>query len=153
VRRLLPIVLIAFLAGCAGGDDGGEDRDGPDPGGSADARLVRGWIAALNASDYPAAASFFAPDALVQQTRTFRLRDRRAAEAFNRSLPCRSTVTSVRNEGETSVASFRLRPRMGAPASACDAVVRVRFRSRGGKFTEWRQLPGEAPGVEEAVPA
>jgi hypothetical protein len=47
----------------------------------------------------------------------------------------------VRDEGDSAVAAFSLSPRPGVPQEACDDVVRVRFRSRGGKFVEWRQLP------------
>ena len=118
---------------------------------SADERLVRAWSAALGRDDFRAAASLFARGALIQQSRTFRLRTRRAALAFNLSLPCRGEVTRVRDEGETAVAAFRLTPRRGIPPEACNDVVRVRFRSRGGKFVEWRQLaPAAAPPGQAA---
>jgi hypothetical protein len=50
----------------------------------------------------------------------------------------------VRDEGESAVAAFSLSPRPGVSQEACDDVVRVRFRSRDGKFVEWRQLPQPA---------
>ncbi|MGI8749927.1 MAG: hypothetical protein ACR2J6_05150 [Thermoleophilaceae bacterium] len=75
-----------------------------------------------------------------------RLPDRRAAVAFNESLPCRAEVTDVKTEGETVVAAFRLRPGKG-PKSSCDGAARVGFRFSKGKFIEWRQLaePDAAP--------
>jgi hypothetical protein len=135
----LAALTAATLAGCAGSD--APDHPAPAPGRSADERLVRAWSAALARDDFRAAAALFARGALIEQTRTFRLRTRRAALAFNLSLPCRGSVTRVEDEGKTSVAAFSLSPRPGVPAAACDAVVRVRFRSRAGRFVEWRQLP------------
>ena len=136
--------LIAGLltVGCGGGDE-------PDP--RSDARLVKGWVAALARDDFERAASYFAPGAVIKQSERFRLEDKADAEAFNRSLPCRSRVTRVEDEGEASVATFRLRPRPGAPPRACNSVVQVRFRAKDGKFVVWVQLPrGDSP---DAVPA
>ena len=42
-----------------------------------------------------------------------RLRDRAAAIAFNRSLPCRADLTDVDDEGATTLAAFRLREGRG----------------------------------------
>ena len=86
-----------------------------------------------------AAASFFAPGAIVEQAREFRLPDQKAAIAFNRSLPCRARVTDVEDDGATVLAAFNLRD---GPGGSCDGgTARVRFRFKAGKFTEWRQLP------------
>jgi hypothetical protein len=138
------IMLLALAAGCGG--SGGDDSQDPAPAPerSANERIVRAWSAALGRDDFRAAAALFARGALIQQSRTFRLRTRRAALAFNLSLPCRGKVTRVRDEGESAVAAFSLSPRPGVPQEACDDVVRVRFRSRDGKFVEWRQLPQPA---------
>ena len=124
---------------------GGDGDPAPGPERSANERLVRAWSAALGRDDFRAAAALFARGALIQQSRTFRLRTKRAALAFNLSLPCRGKVTSVRDEEGSAVAAFSLSPRRGVPAEACNAVVRVRFRSRDGKFVEWRQLPAPRP--------
>jgi hypothetical protein len=135
---------------CGGSDD--DDRGNPSPDRRSPAeRVVRGWSSALNRDDFAAAAGYFAPGALIEQTERFRLRSRRAAVAFNRSLPCRGRVTKVRDEGETAVATFTLDPRAGVPATECDGVVRVRFRARGGKFVEWRQL--STPAAPRGTPA
>ena len=144
---LAAAVALLMVAGCGGSDD---DRPSPDRRSAAE-RVVRGWSAALNRDDFGAAADYFARGALIQQTERFRLTSRRAALAFNRSLPCRGRVTKVRDEGETAVATFTLQPRPGAPPTACDTSVRVRFRARGGKFVEWRQLP--EPAAPKGTPA
>ena len=143
-RRHAALTALAatIVAGCGGTD--APDEPAPVPERSANERLVRAWSAALARDDFRAAASLFARGALIQQSRTFRLRTRRAALAFNLSLPCRGEVTSVKDEGETAVAEFRLTPRRGVAPEACNDVVRVRFRSRAGRFVEWRQLPQPA---------
>ncbi len=132
-------------AGCAGSDDDRREAPTPRPSPSAAENVVRGWSAALNRDDFERAAQYFARGALIQQTERFRLTSRRAALDFNRSLPCRGLVTRVHDEGvATAVATFTLLPRPGAPRTSCDSIVRVRFRARGGKFVEWRQLPQRA---------
>ena len=136
------------LAGCGGGDP--EPRLDRPPSRSAEERAIRGWSAAVNRGDYAEAGRFFAPGAIVEQVREFRLRNAREAEKFSRSLPCRANVTDVRRSGDSVVAAFRLRPGTGPPA-ACDEDVRVRFRFRGGRFSEFRQLPGSAPGGSRTV--
>ena len=139
------LLAALLMAGCGGGDS--EPRLGGPQGGSAEERAIRGWSAAVNRGDFNEAAGFFAPGALVEQAREFRLRDRRAAEEFNRSLPCRAEVTDVDREGESVVAAFRLRPGSG-PTDSCAGDARVRFRFRSGRFSEWRQLaqPSEEEG-------
>lgn len=143
--RRVALAAVLLLAGCAGGDP---EPELPAPSQRSDQeRAIRGWSAAINRGDYDEAAGFFAPGAVVEQVREFRLRDREAAEKFNRSLPCRADVTDVKREGGSLVAAFRLRPGTG-PAQACDGDARVRFRFRGASFTEWRQLaePSEEEG-------
>ena len=119
----------------------------PKPNEPDEARPIRAWNAALNAGDFDRAASYFATGAIVEQIDEIRLRDRRAAVAFNRSLPCRAEVTDVDDEGRTTLVAFRLLPGRGG-ACRGGGVARVRFRVRDGKFTEWRQLsaPGAPPG-------
>jgi len=156
--RAATLLLALALGGCSLGDgDDGSDRPGagsgprseervqPRKGESGEARAIRRWSAALNNGRFDLAASFFAENALVEQTEELRLRDRDAAVAFNRSLPCKADVTDVKDEGETVIAAFRLRDGPGGP---CDGAARVRFRFREGKFSEWRQLtePAQPPG-------
>jgi len=140
-----------ILGGCSVGDgDDGADRPGgeapsadkraqPRKGESGEAAAIRAWSGALNDGDFDRAASYFAPNAIVEQTQEIRLADREAAVAFNRSLPCKADVTDVEDEGDTVVAAFRLRGGAGGP---CEGSARVRFTFRDGKFSEWRQLAG-----------
>lgn len=163
MRRALALaaVLAVALSGCSlgGGDKGSEaskptaTATGPEAppgrrlhGEPPEAAAIRGWSRQLNEGHFEQAASFFAPNAIVSQGDVIRLRDRKAAVAFNESLPCRATVTDVQREGHAIVAAFELRPGKG-PRSACDSSARVRFRFSRGKFTEWRQL------MEPATPS
>ena len=87
------------------GDERRPGRAGAEAGTS---RPIRDWSKAVNAERYERAASFFAPGAIVDQGREFRLENRAGAVAFNRSLPCKADVTDVDGEGETC-----------SPRSAC----------------------------------
>ena len=138
------LLTAVALAGCGGG--GGDDEPAATaparPGGEgAEAKAIRAWITVLNAGNVEQAADFFAPGAIVEQGRLARLRSHADAVAFNRALPCRAKVTDIEDEGKTWLAAFKLRPGPGSPASCGGDGVRVRFRFRGGKFSEWRQLP------------
>lgn len=136
---LRPLLLVALIAVPAGCESGSEETE-PDPDLAA-RRLIGDWLGALNAGEYDRAASFFARDAVVDQGRAFRLRDRAAARFFNASLPCRADLVGVDDEpGPKALASFRLRTGPGGP---CAGTVKVRFTIRASHFTEWRQLPQE----------
>jgi hypothetical protein len=148
-RAALAVAAAAALFGCGGEDNG--VRSAPPSARASDASVIRGWIAALNRSDYERAASYFARGAIVEQVVTFRLRDRASAIAFNRSLPCRADVTDIDDEGRTTLAAFRLRQGPGGPGARCDGSARVRFTIRSGKFTEWRQLPEPPPPAGRPV--
>jgi hypothetical protein len=135
-RATLALVAATFvLASCGGTSGGGHVRSRPD------AAVIRAWSRALNGGDYRRAASYFAPGAIVEQVEEIRVPDRRAAIAFNRSLPCRADITDIEDEGLTTLASFHLREGPGGPGASCDGTARVRFRLHEGRFTEWRQLP------------
>ena len=138
MSRLAGAVLAAaLLAGCGGSSD-----ETPVPK-QTDSEVIRGWIAALDAGDYVAAASYFASNAVVQQSDVFRLRTQAEAEEFNRGLPCKADVSDTKDEGRTTVAVFHLRRGPGGP---CHGNVRVRFTIEGGKMKEWRQLPEHESG-------
>jgi hypothetical protein len=141
VKRALAAVVVvaaAAVAGCGG------SSDKPDPVvRQTDKEVIRGWIAALDAGDYVAAASYFARNAIVEQSAVFRLRSRADAETFNRDLPCKADLTDTKDEGKTTLAAFRLRAGPGGP---CHGRARVRFKIESGKFREWRQLPEEQSG-------
>lgn len=149
--------MAAAVSGCGPFGSKEERRlgeDAPRPsvpaGASADERVIRGWIDALNAGDFDRAADYFAAGAVVEQFAPLRLRSRADVLQFNRGLPCRAEVTDVEEEGRTTLAAFRLREgRLGRCSEGGEA--RVRFLIEKGKIREWRQLP--EPPVPEGQAA
>jgi SnoaL-like domain len=140
VRLPTLVVALAALAGC--------DTSSPEstaerpPSFSYEARVIRGWLLALDRGDYDGAAYYFAPGAIIDQGDPYRLRDASDARAFNASLPCRADLVDVEDEGRRVLATFRLRR---GPGGRCSGEVQVRYTIREGKFTEWRQLPRRDP--------
>jgi SnoaL-like protein len=144
-HALAALATALALAGCGSGDKGARTTPGPALR-TGQERAIKGWIDALNRMDYERAASFFAPGAVVHQAEEFRLPDHAAAVEFNRGLPCDADLTGLHRERSSVLAAFRLREGPGAPGGSCQGEARVRFRFRGGRFSEWRQLPmGASP--------
>ena len=151
MRRLaIPVAALALLAGCDEEPGSRQDEPSAPKSGlrSPEGRMIRDWLGALKRGDYGHAASFFAPGALIDQGRPFRLPDRAAARLFNAGLPCSAELVALTDEGDTVLASFRLSAGPGGP---CEGRVRVRYTIEHGRFTEWRQLaqppPAEGPVV------
>jgi hypothetical protein len=146
------VLAAAALAGCDSGADNSEDSAAERRMGggvlSYEGRVIRGWLLALERQNYEEAAYYFAPGALIDQGEPYRLRDDSAARAFNASLPCRAELVRLEDEGRRVLASFELRRGPGGP---CAGIVRVRFTIRDGKFTVWRQLPGEDERPGETI--
>jgi hypothetical protein len=141
-RSAAILLALAVLAGCDS-----ESSDKPDPLHSYDGRLIRDWLQALERQDYGHAAYYFAPGAIIDQGRPFRLRTPEQARNFNAGLPCRADLIRLKGSGAHVLATFRLRAGPGGP---CSGPVKVRYTIRKGKFTEWRQLPNIR---RERVPA
>jgi hypothetical protein len=136
VRPLCVTVVLLALAGCNSSSD---QPDKPDPLHTYNGRVIRGWLLSLERQDYTQAAYYFAPNALIDQGRPYRLRTKSEALAFNASLPCRADLIRMKGGGHAHhvLATFRLHKGPGGP---CSGLVRVRYTIRKGKFTEWRQL-------------
>jgi hypothetical protein len=153
--RLIVICAVALaVPGCDSGDDEGDRTAAERPPAaarqgtaSAEGRLIRDWLGALNNGDYGHAADFFAPDALIDQGVPYRLPDRAAARLWNSGLPCRADLVKVEREGKRVLASFRLR---AGPGGSCRGIVKVRFGFRGERFSEFLQLPNERPSPDSA---
>jgi hypothetical protein len=136
-----PALLAALLLAPLGCDS--EQPEAADPTGirSYEGRVIRGWLLSLERQDYSQAAYYFAPGALIDQGRPYRLRTESEAAAFNASLPCRADLVRLKNEGHRHVlATFSLKE---GPGGECTGTVKVRYTIVKGKFTEWRQLPNQ----------
>ena len=142
--RLLVVMALAaaLLAGC---DDDGQPEAKPNTGvRSPEGVMIRDWLMSVAHGDFGRAATFFAPGAIIDQGRPFRLRNRAAARLFNQTLPCHADLVALEDEGAKVLATFHLTPGPGGP---CHGRVQVRYTIVRGRFTEWRQLPSgqEAP--------
>ena len=90
MRRLaVTLAAAAAIAGCdlSAGEDKTATRHEPRDLRSREARLIRDWLQALEHEDYGHAATFFAPGAIVDQGRPFRLDSRAEARFFNSTTP------------------------------------------------------------------
>src|SRR5215217_7923243 len=92
------LLALAVLAGC---DSSSPDpvHAKPDSLHSYNGRVIRGWLLALERQDYEQAAYYFAPGAIIDQGRPFRLLTPAQARDFNASLPCRADLVHLRDEG------------------------------------------------------
>jgi hypothetical protein len=157
-RRLAPVAVAALAAAGCGDDKGSVDtrarpRATPTvipttpPAATAEPTvrqqrsIVEGWANALARSDVDRAATYFALPMVIEQGEAFRLRRRSQARIFNDGLPCGARVTGAKEEAGYLVASFRLKERPGHKCDAPGGRVRVAFRFRDGKISEWRQIP------------
>src|SRR5215211_6362080 len=148
MRRLAVVALaLAVAAGCS--EDPAarpQPRDGLR---SPEGVMIRDWLMAVAHGDFGRAATFFAPGAIIDQGRPFRLPNAAAARIFNAGLPCHADLIALEDEGTKVLATFRLAPGPGGP---CRGRVQVRYTIVNGKFTEWRPLgtepPAEGPIVE-----
>jgi hypothetical protein len=146
MRAAVAIVcLAATLAACDSGSHDKRSAPSPKVTAASHERTVRGWSHALNAERYKKAASFFIIGVIIDQGQEIQLITRGQILDFNQGLPCKADVTRVVEEKDDTLAYFRLKRGPGGP---CHGVVRVRFTIHGGKFSQFRQLPGqsEPPG-------
>jgi hypothetical protein len=139
--RAVGLVLVAVLALAACEDEQDTPKTGVH---SPEGVMIRDWLMAVKNGDYDHAADFFAPGAIIDQGRPFRLETHAAARLFNAGLPCHADLIALRNEKRTVLATFRLLPGPGGP---CEGRVKVRYTIEDGRFTEWRQFSGDEPVV------
>ena len=143
MRPLVVAVILLALAGC----NSSSVEKKPDPLHTYNGRVIRGWLLSLERQDYEQAAYYFAPNALIDQGRPYRLKTKSEAFSFNAGLPCRADLIRLNGGGHAHhvLATFKLRKGPGGP---CSGLVKVRYTIQKGKFTEWRQLPDGPSGSE-----
>jgi hypothetical protein len=169
-RALTTAALVALTAAGCGGDGDDEKRSAAarptptvipttPPATSTPAlslreqrAIVEGWANALARSDVDRATEFFSLPAVIEQGEAYRLRRRAQVRIFNDGLPCGARVTGAGREAGFVVVSFRLKERPGHKCDSPGGTVRVAFRFRDGKISEWRQVP-DAPDPAPAPTA
>jgi limonene-1,2-epoxide hydrolase len=110
--------------------------------------VARAWSADLNRADDDAAASLFAPSAIVVQDVELVLRTHADAVAWNGALPCGGRITRVfRERTDQVLVVFRLTERPGHRCDAPGAAAAAVFRVEHGKIVLWHQTepPSQGP--------
>ena len=108
MRPVVVAVVLLALSGCNSSSDDPVEK--PDPLHTYNGRVIRGWLLSLERQDYEQAAYYFAPNALIDQGRPYRLRTKSDAFAFNAGLPCRADLIRLKGGGHAHhvLATFRL---------------------------------------------
>jgi hypothetical protein len=144
---LTAVAVVLLAAGCDDSEQPAKRSAAMEGLRSPEGLMIRDWLMAVQHGDFGQAATFFAPGAIIDQGRPYRLRNRAAARLFNATLPCHADLVALRDEGAKVLATFRLTPGPGGP---CRGRVQVRYTIVDGRFEEWRQLDTE-PAPEGPV--
>ena len=140
---LIPLVLIALVAGCGGEDDAGmpatEIPGGGDPG---DVQVIDDWSSTLARGDVEAAAEFFAIPSVAENVVLIEIEDENDALRFNASLPCGARLIHAETQGEFTTATFRLleRPGRGTCGDGVGETAQTSFVIEDSKIVEWRRV-------------
>ncbi len=110
------------------------------------ANVVLAWSDALNRNDNEAAATYFAPGAVIRQSQEYRLIDAEVATVWNDGLPCAGKIVELRMVDIAVVAIFVLGERPGHQCDAPGARAAAAFVIEDGLITLWQQVavPDEA---------
>jgi hypothetical protein len=146
--RLPALIAAGALALAACGDSEGEGGGGSsevrgdaDP---ADVEVIDAWSSALREGEVEEAAGYFALPSVAENGPTLaEIDSREDAEVFNRSLPCGAVLVRATDEGEFTIATFRLteRPGPGSCGDGTGALARTEFLIEDDLIVEWRRVP------------
>jgi hypothetical protein len=121
----------------------GATRTIPGGAGAADARVIDEWSRTLRRGDVDGAAGYFAiPSVAENGPQLVRIADRGDARLFNASLPCGARLIRATDEGDFTVATFKLteRPGAGTCGDGTGHVAQTAFVIQDGKIKEWRRV-------------
>lgn len=128
----------------------GATRTIPGNAAAGSARVIDEWSRTLRRGDVDGAAGYFAIPSVAENGPSLVQIDKLAdARLFNASLPCGATLTRATDEGDFTVATFRLaeRPGPGTCGEGTGHTAQTAFVIEGGKIAEWRRV---AIGGEQA---
>lgn len=138
----------------SGGSGGAGSSQAPTararPADAASLRVIRGWSDALRRGQVNRATDYFAlPSVVENASPPVKLRARRDARAFNRSLPCGARLQRAYRIGGYTAAVFVLTERPGGDCgTGTGNQAATAFVIRRGKIVEWRRLADPPTGGE-----
>ena len=143
---VIATVAVVFLRDS---DDAGDShREIPGDADPENAVVIDDWAMTLAAGDVEGAAGFFAiPSVAENGGIVVEIENRDDARLFNASLPCGAELTRADDDGEFTIATFRLTERPG-PGSCGDGVgmtASTAFVIEGGEIVEWRRVGDGGP--------
>lgn len=165
---LVVAIVLAFLAGCAGDDSEPAPENGdaaaqpadpaesPESDDSEAVAVIEEWSETLRSGDERGAAELFATPSLVDNgTGPLPLEDGAAALAFNRSLPCGAKLLTTEQQGEQTIATFRLteRPGAGSCGPGTGSRARTAFEVEDGLITVWERASTRGDGSTQPAPS
>jgi hypothetical protein len=115
------------------------------PGGAdaAETKVIDAWARTLRRGDIDGAAGYFAlPSVTENGPQLLRITDRAQARLFNASLPCGAKLIRATDEGDFTVATFRLteRPGPGTCGTGVGHTAQTEFVIKDGLIKEWRRV-------------
>ncbi len=121
----------------------GATRTIPGNAAAGSARVIDEWSRTLRRGDIDGAAGYFAiPSVAENGPQLVRIANRGDARLFNASLPCGARLIRATEEGDFTVATFKLteRPGPGTCGDGAGHVAQTAFVIRDGKIKEWRRV-------------
>ena len=139
-------------AGCDDSGDAPRPRPQPQDGlRSPEGVMIRDWLMAVKHGDYGQAATFFAPGAIIDQGRPFRLREPpRRRGSSTPALPCHADLVALRRRGRQGAGHVpaHARVRAAPAAGACRCATRSSTASSRSGASSGR---GDRPRPEGPV--
>ena len=121
----------------------GEARTIPGGANAADTKVIDALARTLRRGDIDGAAGYFAlPSVTENGPQLLKITSRDDARLFNASLPCGARLVRATDEGDFTVATFRLteRPGPGTCGTGVGHTAQTAFVIKDGLIKEWRRV-------------
>ena len=150
---LAALALLATSSIACGGGDGDETTAIPGGADPEAATVIDEWAQRLSEGDIAGAAEYFAVPSVAENGVTLEIENPADARLFNESLPCGAELVEATEEGELTLATFRLteRPGPGTCGQGVGGTAQTEFRIADGLISEWRRVVPESGGGGEGT--
>ena len=168
--RLVMLLVVALLGlaplACSSEDDAGSGSSSSGAsessmsgdGGEGDEEtvaVIEKWSETLRGGDAEGAAELFAiPSTVDSGVGAEQIADEQDALQFNLSLPCGAELLSTKQDGEMTIATFKLteRPGPGSCGDGTGARAKTAFVVEDGLITVWQRVPTSGGGGARVAP-